>query len=63
VDRTDGLSLEFARWRFNLRMSNTEPLLRLNVESREDEDLMREKTAEVLSLLDGSSSIREKGGP
>ena len=63
VDRTDGLSLEFARWRFNLRMSNTEPLLRLNVESREDEDLMREKTAEVISLLDGSSSIREKGGP
>jgi phosphomannomutase len=63
VDRTDGLSLEFARWRFNLRMSNTEPLLRLNVESRGDEDLMREKTAEVLSLLDGSSSIREKGGP
>ncbi|ALC17012.1 phosphomannomutase [Desulfuromonas soudanensis] len=52
VDRTDGLSMEFARWRFNLRMSNTEPLLRLNVESRGDEALMREKTAELLAFLD-----------
>jgi len=52
VDRTDGLGVEFADWRFNLRMSNTEPLLRLNVESRGDADLMREKTAELLSLID-----------
>ena len=53
VDRTDGLSCEFATWRFNLRSSNTEPLLRLNVESRGDEALMRAKTAELLALLGG----------
>jgi len=53
VDLTDGLSMEFAEWRFNLRGSNTEPLVRLNVESRGSEPLMREKTAEVLKLLDG----------
>ena len=40
VDRTDGLSMEFPRWRFNLRPSNTEPLLRLNVETRGDERLL-----------------------
>ena len=53
VDRTDGLSVEFAAWRFNLRSSNTEPLLRLNVESRGDAALMRAKTAELLELLGG----------
>ena len=53
VDRTDGLSLEFADWRFNIRMSNTEPVVRLNVESRGDAALMKEKTAEVLSILEG----------
>ena len=53
VDRTDGLSCEFAEWRFNLRSSNTEPLLRLNVESRGDEKLMRARTAELLALLGG----------
>jgi phosphomannomutase len=53
VDRTDGLSVEFPDWRFNLRASNTEPLLRLNVESRGDEKLMRAKTAELLALLGG----------
>ena len=52
VDFTDGLSIEFADWRFNLRGSNTEPLVRLNVESRANEALMREKTAELLALLD-----------
>src|SRR5688572_22180053 len=52
VDFTDGLSIEFADWRFNLRASNTEPLVRLNVESRGSEALMREKTAELLKLLD-----------
>jgi len=51
-DRTDGLSLEFADWRFNLRLSNTEPVVRLNVESRGDDALMRAKTAELLTLLD-----------
>ena len=53
VDRTDGVSVEFDRWRFNLRGSNTEPLIRLNVESRGDESLMREKTAELLELIGG----------
>jgi phosphomannomutase len=52
VDLTDGLSMEFERWRFNLRGSNTEPLVRLNVEARADEPLMRAKTQEVLALLD-----------
>ena len=51
IDFTDGLSMEFGDWRFNLRCSNTEPLVRLNVESRGDEALMRGKTAELLALL------------
>ena len=51
LDFTDGLSMEFADWRFNLRCSNTEPLVRLNVESRGDEALMQAKTAELLALL------------
>lgn len=52
VDRTDGISVEFADWRFNLRSSNTEPVVRLNVESRGDAVLMQNKTDELLSLLD-----------
>jgi len=51
VDETDGYSFEFADWRFNIRMSNTEPVVRLNVESRGDEALLKEKTAEVLTFL------------
>ena len=43
--------MEFADWRFNLRKSNTEPLVRLNVESRGDYDLMQQKTQELLKLL------------
>jgi phosphomannomutase len=53
IDRMDGLGIDFAEWRFNLRSSNTEPLLRLNVESRGDEELMRTRTAELLELLGG----------
>ena len=53
VDRTDGLSMEFPEWRFNLRASNTEPLVRLNVESRGDAGLMEAKTAELLERLGG----------
>ncbi len=53
LDFTDGLSMEFRDWRFNLRGSNTEPLVRLNVESRGSEALMREKTAALLQLIDG----------
>jgi len=52
IDRTDGLSLEFADWRFNLRLSNTEPVVRLNVEARGDAQLMRAKTEELLALLE-----------
>jgi len=51
VDETDGLGIEFDDWRFNLRLSNTEPLIRLNVESRGDRDLMKRRTEEVLALL------------
>lgn len=51
-DAIDGLSLQFDQWRFNLRCSNTEPLVRLNVESRGDRALMETKTAELLALLD-----------
>ena len=49
----DGLSLEFTDWRFNIRTSNTEPLLRLNVESRGDQALMESKTKEIIDLLEG----------
>ncbi|MCB1623612.1 MAG: phosphomannomutase [Pseudomonadales bacterium] len=52
VDHTDGLSIDFKDWRFNIRASNTEPLVRLNVESRGDEALMRDKTSELLAFLD-----------
>jgi phosphomannomutase len=52
VDYTDGLSVEYDDWRFNLRMSNTEPLIRLNVESRGDAELMKEKTEELLACID-----------
>ena len=52
VENVDGLSVEHPRWRFNLRSSNTEPLVRLNVETRGDVGLMQERTAEILELLD-----------
>jgi phosphomannomutase len=52
VDFTDGLSMEFPEWRFNLRGSNTEPLVRLNVESRGSEALVKDKTAELLRLME-----------
>jgi phosphomannomutase len=52
VDNIDGYSFEFPEWRFNIRMSNTEPVVRLNVETRGDEALLKEKTAEVLAILE-----------
>ena len=52
VERVDGLSMSMDGWRFNLRMSNTEPVVRLNVESRADQNLMESKTAELLALID-----------
>ena len=51
IDETDGLSFEFADWRFNLRGSNTEPLLRLNVETRGNVALLNNKVAEITKLL------------
>lgn len=51
IDKTDGISLEFPEWRFNLRGSNTEPLLRLNVESRRDPQLVEAKVKEIEQLL------------
>ncbi len=51
IDYTDGISLEFPEWRFNLRSSNTEPVVRLNVESRGDGELMQKKTQAILALL------------
>ena len=58
VDHTDGLSIDYQDWRFNVRASNTEPLVRLNVESRGNEALMREKTAELLAFLDSMGAIK-----
>jgi len=52
IDDTDGISMEFPQWRFNLRMSNTEPVVRLNLETRGDRQLMVERQAELLSLLE-----------
>lgn len=54
VDRTDGVSIEYPDWRFNLRGSNTEPILRLNVEARGNATLMQLKTKELLAFLDAS---------
>ncbi|QLU67400.1 phosphomannomutase CpsG [Citrobacter freundii] len=51
VDITDGVSIEYGDWRFNLRTSNTEPVVRLNVESRNNIELMGSKTEELLNLL------------
>ena len=48
--------MEFDGWRFNLRASNTEPLIRLNVESRGNVELMRAKTAELLALIGGQDA-------
>ena len=51
VDKTDGLSIALENWRFSVRSSSTEPVVRLNVESRGDESLMREKTDELLAMF------------
>lgn len=50
-DELDGISVEYPEWRFNVRLSNTEPLIRLNVESRGDEELLKEKTEELLNFI------------
>lgn len=52
IEHVDGLSMVLRNWRFNLRMSNTEPVVRLNVESRGDTALMQDKTRELLEMID-----------
>ncbi|MEW6654440.1 MAG: phosphomannomutase [Bacteroidota bacterium] len=51
LDELDGISIEYQEWRFNVRMSNTEPLLRLNVETKRNQKLLEEKTKELLDLI------------
>lgn len=52
IDETDGVSLEFDDWRFNLRASNTEPVIRLNVEARGNTELVQRRVREILGILD-----------
>jgi len=52
IDTTDGISMEFADWRFNLRMSNTEPVVRLNLETRGDKKLLEKSQQAILDLLE-----------
>ena len=54
IDETDGVSMEFTDWRFNLRMSNTEPLVRLNLETRADALLLAHREKELLTILENS---------
>jgi phosphomannomutase len=51
IDKIDGLSVEFENWRFNIRMSNTEPILRLNVETKGNVELLKQKTEELLKII------------
>ncbi|MGN8199333.1 phosphomannomutase [Salinisphaera sp. RV14] len=55
VEHVDGLSMDFGDWRFNLRKSNTEPVIRLNVETRGDKPLLRDKTDELLARVGGTA--------
>ena len=48
--------MDFPKWRFNVRVSNTEPVIRLNLETRGDRQLLAEKTAEVLALIGGDEA-------
>jgi phosphomannomutase len=52
LDKLDGLSIEFADWRFNLRGSNTEPVIRLNIETRSNQPLLKEKTEELRAIIE-----------
>ena len=53
IDKTDGISMEFEEWRFNLRISNTEPLVRLNIETKSDEKLLSRHLNEITALMKG----------
>jgi phosphomannomutase len=57
LDRTDGVSFEFANWRFNLRSSNTEPLIRLNVEARGSATILHAKTEELVAMLKSQGAV------
>ena len=57
LDRTDGVSFEFANWRFNLRSSNTEPLIRLNVEARDSAAMLHAKTEELVAVLRSQGAV------
>lgn len=61
LDHTDGLSADFGEWRLNLRGSNTEPLVRLNIESRGNRALVEDRVGEIRALLDteGATGDRE----
>ncbi len=52
VDLTDGVSLDFDSWRTNIRISNTEPLLRLNIETKANPELLRKKVLEISSIIE-----------
>ncbi len=52
IENIDGVSMDFGNWRFNLRASNTEPVVRLNVETRADRGLLAEKTSELLAIIE-----------
>lgn len=56
-DLLDGLSLDFGEWRFNLRTSNTEPLIRLNIETQGDEALLKDKMGEIQEWLEGQGAV------
>jgi phosphomannomutase len=58
-DRTDGITTSYDNWWFNVRPSNTEPLLRLNVEAL-SADLLKEKTAELLAVIRGRRKAASK---
>ena len=55
-DKMDGLSVAYADWRFNVRTSNTEPVMRLNVETKGDKELLAAKTAEILAIIGGEEA-------
>ena len=55
-DHMDGLSVAYDNWRFNVRVSNTEPVMRLNLETKGDVKLMEEKTKELLALIGGEEA-------
>lgn len=55
IDEVDGLSMEFSNWRMNIRGSNTEPLLRLNIEARNDENLVKKELVNLKNILEANN--------